>query len=104
MKMHTATLAIGLVLGALAGNAMAAGTATPVDRAFVAKVSQGGMYEVEASKVASQKASTQDIRDFANSEVHDHTLVGAKLFKVSSSEGIYYASSLNKDFDTRLQH
>jgi putative membrane protein len=104
MKMHTTTLAIALVFGTLAGSAMAAGTATATDRAFVAKVSQGGMYEVEASKVAAQKASTQDIRDFATSEVHDHTLVGQKLFKISSSEGIFYASSLNKEFDTKLQH
>lgn len=104
MKMQTTTLALALVLGTLASHAMAAGTATPVDRAFVAKVSQGGMFEVEASKVAAQKASTQDIRDFANSEVHDHTLVGAKLFKISSSEGVFYPSSLNKDFDTKLQH
>lgn len=86
-----------------AANAMAA-TATPADRAFVAKVSQGGMYEVAASKLAVEKASTQDIRDLATAEVHDHTLVGAKLFKVSQSEGIAYASSLNKDFDAKLEH
>ena len=104
MKMQTTALATALILGALASNAMAAGTATPTDRAFVAKVSQGGMFEVEASKVAAQKASTQDVRDFATSEVHDHQLVGAKLFKISASEGIYFASSLNKEFDAKLQH
>jgi putative membrane protein len=37
----------------------AADMASPTDRAFVGKVSQGGMYEVEASKIAEQKANAQ---------------------------------------------
>jgi len=42
------------------------------DQAFVAKVSQGGMFEVAASKVAEDKAQAQDVKDQANTEVHDH--------------------------------
>ena len=57
--------------------------ANPGDKAFVAKVSQGGMFEVAAGRLATTKGSTQDIRDFAVAEVHDHTLVGEKLKKVS---------------------
>jgi predicted outer membrane protein len=49
--------------------------ATPQDRAFVAKVSQGGMFEVAAGHMAMSKGSTQDIIDFATAEVHDHMLV-----------------------------
>lgn len=48
-----------------------------VDRAFFAKVSPGGMYEVEFGTPAEAKGSTQDIRDSGNAEAHDHTLVGA---------------------------
>src|SRR5271155_1936589 len=43
----------------------AADMASPTDRAFVGKVSQGGMYEVEASKIAAQKATAQDVKDLA---------------------------------------
>ena len=79
-------------------------TATPDDRAFVAKVSQGGMFEVAAGRLAITKGSTQDVRDFATAEVHDHTLVGAKLKKVSAQSGIPVASSLNTEFSTKLKH
>ncbi len=105
MKIPTVAAAIlaATSIASVTVNAIAA-TATPVDRAFVKKVSQGGMYEVAASKLAAQKALTQDIRDFATAEVHDHMLVGAKLFKVSQSEGITYTSSLNKDFNAKLEH
>ena len=81
-----------------------AATATPADRAFVAKVSQGGMFEVEAGKLAVQKASAQDVKDFAVAEVHDHMLVGDKLKAISHSEGVSIASVLDADFAGKLSH
>jgi putative membrane protein len=79
-------------------------TGTPQDRAFVAKVSQGGMFEVAAGRLAMTKGSTQDIRDFGTAEVHDHTLVGAKLKKLSAQAGISFAPELNAEFSSKLQH
>lgn len=73
-----------------------------VDRAFVAKVSQGGMYEVEASKVAAEKAARQDIVDIGFTEVHDHQLVGAKLRSIAASAGIDVESMLNAGFQQRV--
>src|SRR6202044_2178132 len=55
--------------------------ASEADKVFVGKVSQGGMYEVEASKVAGQKASAPDVKDLAVMEVHDHGLVNRELKK-----------------------
>ncbi|WP_267382798.1 MULTISPECIES: DUF4142 domain-containing protein [unclassified Sphingomonas] len=86
-----------------AATAMAA-TATPDDRAFVAKVSQGGMFEVAAGKLAETRGSTQDVRDFGATEVHDHMLVGNKLKTISTSEGVPVASSLNAEFAGKLSH
>ncbi|MGI4750731.1 MAG: DUF4142 domain-containing protein [Janthinobacterium lividum] len=77
---------------------------TPDDRAFVAKVSQGGMFEVAAGRLAMTKGSAQDVRDFATAEVHDHTLVGAKLKKISAQTKISIAPTLNAEFSSKLQH
>jgi putative membrane protein len=49
------------------------------DRAFVAMVSQGGMFEVKAVQVAADKGNTQDLKDQGVTEAHDHQLVGDKL-------------------------
>ena len=83
---------------------MALAAATPTDKAFVAKVSQGGMFEVQAGRLADQKGSTQDIRDFGAMEVHDHTGVGDKLKVASSHSGISFSSQLNPEFTGKLGH
>ncbi len=82
--------------------ASAAAPATDTDRTFVAKVSQGGAYEVAASKFAVQHASMPDVKDQATTEVHDHTLVGDELKRISTSAGITIAPQLNPEFSARL--
>jgi putative membrane protein len=88
---------------ALTGSSAAfAATPTPADRAFVAKVSQGGMFEVQAGQLAADKGSRQDIRDFGAMEVHDHKLVGAALTSISASEGLRFPDELNPEFQGKL--
>jgi putative membrane protein len=78
--------------------------ATPQDRAFVAKVSQGGMFEVAAGHMAMSKGSTQDIIDFATAEVHDHMLVGSKLERIAAQSGITIQPKLNAQFTAKLKY
>ena len=85
------------------GNALAQQTASDTDKAFVAKVSQG-RYEVEASKLALQKASTQNVKDAANSEVHDHEPVNKKLKTISRRLTYRLRQLLNPDFTQKLDH
>jgi putative membrane protein len=89
---------------AASGNALAQQTASDTDKAFVAKVSHGGRYEVQASKLALQKASTQNVKDAASSEVHDHELVNKKLTTISAAAHISIAPALNPDFTQKLDH
>lgn len=76
--------------------------ASAADKVFVGNVSQGGMYEVEASKVAEQKAVAPDVKDTANTEVHDHQLVGAELKRIATKTGIPTSPTLNAEFQARL--
>jgi putative membrane protein len=73
-----------------------------VDRTFVGKVSQGGLYEVEASRIAEEKGTSQDVRDMAIAEVHDHDLVNHELKRIAMSAGIAVSSQLNAEFQQRL--
>lgn len=88
-----------MLLGA--GIAVAA-QSSDADKAFVAKVSQGGMYEVELGKVAEEKGATQDIKDQGNTEAHDHELVGDHLKAAAKDAGIELPSELNAEFKARL--
>jgi putative membrane protein len=76
--------------------------ASDAEKDFVGKVSQGGMYEVEASKLAEMRASAPDVKDLATAEVHDHMLVNHNLKAIATHEGIPIAATLNAEFQERL--
>jgi putative membrane protein len=82
------------------GNPLAQQTASDTDKAFVAKVSQG-RYEVEASKLALQKASTQNVKDAANSEVHDQEPVNKKLKTISAAAHVSIPPALEFGFHAK---
>ena len=94
---------MAMVVGSVSSGALlAAGTATQVDRDFVAKVSQGGAYEVEAGKVAAARSSTPVVKDFGVLEVHDHEGVGSELKHVAEATGVSIKPGLNAEFTQRL--
>ena len=84
------------------GVAKAGDLFSDADKVFVAKVSQGGMYEVELGKLAEIKSVTQDIKDQGNTEAHDHKLVGDKLKSIFKANGMAFPKSLNSEFEARL--
>ncbi len=85
-----------------ATGACAAEPLSEADKAFVAKVSQGGMYEVELAKAAATKLTTQDLKDQANTESHDHQLVGGNLRSIMEKNGLTFPTALNAEFQARL--
>ena len=104
--MHAVTIRFAGTIAVLAlvaaPSVFAASPASAADKAFVAKVSQGGLYEVEASKVAEMKAHAQNVKDVANTEVHDHSLVNARLKQVATPAGVTFSGQLNPEFTQRL--
>ena len=90
-------LALSLLVAAPAWAATSA-----ADRAFVAKVSQGGMFEVQAGQAAADQGLLQDIKDQGTTEAHDHALVGQALKKAASSAGITFPDTLNASFQKEL--
>ena len=101
-KSFIVTFAVTMVafaLGAGVGEA-----SSDVDSTFVGKVSQGGAYEVEASKFAKLHASAQDVKDLATAEVHDHELVNKALKKLADAAGIAVSSDTQRGIPTAAQH
>jgi predicted outer membrane protein len=83
----------------------AADTVSDADRAFVAKVSQGGMYEVELGKLAEAGAAKQDVKDQGNTEVHDHTLVGEKLKSITQANSTEFTvERMTQDYLAAYRH
>jgi putative membrane protein len=101
MNLSTGTLAAALVFAGLAA-AQAADTTSAQDKAFVAMVSQGGMFEVKLGQLAADQGSTQDLRDQGNTEAHDHQLVGDKLKGIAADAGLPFPDALNATFQGQL--
>ncbi|MBE1162372.1 DUF4142 domain-containing protein [Dyella acidiphila] len=102
MKSHLSALLVLAVAVALPLSANAAENVSATDQAFVAMVSQGGMFEVKAGQLAADQGSTQDIKDQGSTEAHDHQLVGDKLSTIAKGAGIPVADTLNASFQKKL--
>jgi putative membrane protein len=81
---------------------LAASQASEADRAFVAKVSQGGLYEVEAGKVAAVRGTIPAVTDFGVLESHDHEGVNSRLKRIATMTGASIQPGLNAEFTQRL--
>jgi putative membrane protein len=100
---NVGTTVAAMVLGISCGAVLlAADAASPADQAFVAKVSQGGLYEVEAGKVAAKQGQTPVIKDFGLLESQDHEGVNKELKHIAGMTGVTIKPGLNDEFTQRL--
>lgn len=58
------------------------------DRDFMRSAAQAGRAEVEAGRIALQKASDPAVKDFAQKMIDDHTQAGEKLQRLAASKGV----------------
>ncbi len=63
------------------------------DNALMMQVAMGGMMQLEVSKVALQKASTDAVRQLAQAEVEEQTGLSAKLSEIASAKGVTLPST-----------
>lgn len=102
MNSMTIALAATLAIASVPAVANAADDVSTADRSFIAMVSQGGLFEVMAGQVGVDQGNSQDIKDQAATEVHDHQLVGDKLKSIAAEAGLQVDSSLNPQFQKEL--
>ncbi|WP_246677074.1 MULTISPECIES: DUF4142 domain-containing protein [unclassified Mesorhizobium] len=62
---------------------------------FVDKAAVGGMFEVESSKLAVDKAKDQKVKDFAQKMITDHGAANAKLQSIAGEQKLTVPSDLD---------
>ena len=92
-------LNMGMGAGA---QAVAATPFTTVEREFVTKVAAKGMYEVEVSKLAAERALNPNVRAFAEMMVRDHTQMNNELVAMMAARGIAPPRGLAADKTAKL--
>jgi putative membrane protein len=67
------------------------------DQDFVRKALQGGDAEVQLGQLAQQKSQSEDVKQFAQKMVHDHTELGDKVMKpVAQQLGVKEPKGISK--------
>ncbi len=72
------------------------------DKSFVRKALEGGMFEVQAGQLAAQKSSSQDVQQFGQKMVDDHTKMGDALKPVAAQLGVSAPTKLSKKDEATL--
>jgi putative membrane protein len=72
------------------------------DNKFIKEAALGGMAEVELGKLAVQKASNDNVKQFAQKMIDDHSKANDKLKEVASRDKITVPESLDSKHQARI--
>ena len=67
-----------------------------VDRTFATKAAQGGLAEVELGKLAMEKASSPDVKQFAQRMIDDHSKANDQLKETAGKDNITIPEAMDK--------
>ena len=93
-----------LVLAAACGAVFAADQAQldRKDRAFIEKAAAGGMLEVQAGKMAENKATSADVKSFGSMLQSDHAAANEELKSLAEKKGVKLPTALPKKDQKKL--
>lgn len=72
------------------------------DREFIDKAVQGGMFEIESSRLALEKNASAQNRSFANMMIEDHTKANQALEKIVHEKGGTVPITLSPDMQDKI--
>ncbi|HEX7956698.1 MAG TPA: DUF4142 domain-containing protein [Pyrinomonadaceae bacterium] len=73
------------------------------DHRFATEAAMGGMMEVELGRVAAQKGASDEVRQFGQRMVDDHTKANEELMRVASGKGMTLPSAPDPKHRAEMQ-
>jgi putative membrane protein len=73
-----------------------AGQPSPIDRMFVKNAMQGGIAEVQLAQLTLQKSSNEQVKQFAQRMVADHTKMNEQMKPVAQQLGVAIPTEVSK--------
>jgi putative membrane protein len=81
-------LVTGVFLSLAMAQSMQPKDLSATDQKFVREAAQGGMAEVELGQLATEKASSDAVKQFGQRMVNDHSQANDKLKELAASKGV----------------
>ena len=69
------------------------GSVSASDEKFVREAAQGGMAEIAFGELATEKASSDEVKKFGQRMVDDHSKAADDLKQIASSKGIRFQTN-----------
>lgn len=102
MKIKTLLFTIGIAAavcaplhGSFAADKTMGAKAGGTDAMFIKKAANGGMTEVALGKIAAEKGGSQDVKDFGNRMVKDHSKANDELKEVAGKMNMEVPAKVN---------
>lgn len=73
------------------------------DAEFMMKAAASGMFELQASELALQKATSQSVKEFAKKMKDDHTKANSELKALAAKKNITLPTSLDKEHLDKIE-
>lgn len=67
------------------------------DKMFLRRAAAGGLAEVQLGQLATQKAGAQEVKDFGQMMVTDHTELNSEMAPIADSLGVMLPKKLSKE-------
>src|ERR1700739_5050393 len=95
-------IASAFVVFYLIGAAPALAGLSGGDKTFATEAADGGLAEVQLGQLALQKASSPQVKEFAQRMVTDHTQANQELMQLATSENLTLPNQLEAQNKTTL--
>lgn len=86
-----------------AAGATTSSTLSDDDNKFVLKAASGGMMEVELGRLAQQKASSAQVKEFGSMMVTDHTKANDELKSLAQAKGITLPATMKDEHQKHVK-
>lgn len=103
MQVYKSMLFLAISGVSTAALAAAAENAVPPPAVFVEKAATSGMAEVELGRLALMKSRDENVREFAQRMVTDHTKANQELAAIAKTKGIEPPKSLDPEHQSHLK-
>ena len=95
-------LAYSVAVVSLLGAAPAMAALSAADKTFASEAANGGLAEVQLGQLAEQKATSPQVKEFAQRMVKDHTQANQELMQIAKSEHLDLPTQLDAQHKSEM--